>query len=326
MWLVMVLLSGPTPKCASDIIDWFLFQTVMLFWRTMSGMQLDIESLRVLLAVLESGGFTRAAERLQMGQSAVSRKVQRLEEKAGQPLLIRDGHALRPTRAGRALLPDARAMVDLHDQAAARLQSSDLSGSVSLSCNGEIDMQQVAAVLGAFRRRHPGTEVKFAVDHSGSLVDWVDAGEVDVGIFQVADEVKRPTDIHLWTEDLVFVTSAADPFADQPIPFLDFGNCCYYNDFVHATLERAGIAFQTVFSAATSADVRAAVQAGIGVAAMSSRYLGGDVVEWRPPVPVDPLPQINNIIRAVPGERPEVVAALVETIRNELRCPDVVTA
>ncbi len=281
-------------------------------------MQLDIESLRVLLTVLETGGMTSAAERLHMGQSAVSRKVQRLEDKAGQPLLIRDGHTLRPTRAGRALLPDAKAMVELHDQAAARLSCSELSGTVSLSSNGEVDMAQIASLLGAFRRRHPATDVAFSVDHTGGLSDWVDAGELDVVILQVIDAALRPTDIKLWTEDLVFVTSASDPFVDQPIPFLDFGDCCYYNEFTHGILERAGISFRTVFSAASSKDVRAAVQAGIGVAVMSARYLGGDVVEWKPPAPLDPLPHINQIIRTVPGERPEVVSALVETIRNEL--------
>ncbi len=282
-------------------------------------MQLDIESLRVLLTVLDTGGMTSAAQRLHMGQSAVSRKVQRLEERVGQPLLIRDGHTLRPTRAGRALIPDAKEMIELHDRAAARLESSELLGNISLSSNGEIDMVQIASLLGAFRRRHPGTEVEFSVDHTGALQDWVDAGDLDVAIFQVTDEALRPTDIKLWTEKLVFVTSASDPFADQPVPFLDFGDHCYYNEFTHGIFERAGVAFRTVFSAASSNDVRAAVQAGIGVATMSARYLGDDVVEWKPPVELEPLPHINQIIRTVPGERPEAVAALVETIRNELR-------
>ncbi len=282
-------------------------------------MQLDIESLRVLLTVLDTGGMTSAAQRLHMGQSAVSRKVQRLEERVGQPLLIRDGHTLRPTRAGRALIPDAKEMIELHDRAAARLESSELLGNISLSSNGEIDMVQIASLLGAFRRRHPGTEVEFSVEHTGALQDWIDAGDLDVAIFQVTDEALRPTDIKLWTEKLVFVTSASDPFADQPVPFLDFGDHCYYNEFTHGIFERAGVAFRTVFSAASSNDVRAAVQAGIGVATMSARYLGDDVVEWKPPVELEPLPHINQIIRTVPGERPEAVAALVETIRNELR-------
>jgi len=281
-------------------------------------MQLDIESLRVLLAVLDHGGMTRAAERLHMGQSAVSRRVQRLEDRVGISLLIRDGHTLRPTREGRAILADARAMVDLHDRAVARLESSDLEGHVKLASNGEIDTSQIAAILGAFRRRHPGATVDFTVDHTGSLIDWVEAGSIDVGIFQVAEDSVRTGDHRLWEEDLVWVASATEPFAECPIPILDFGHCCYYNTFTHAILTGAGLEHRTAFSAPTSAEVRAAVQAGIGVAVMSARYLGGDVVEWEPPIELEPLPRISQVIRTVPGERSEAIDELVQTVKNEL--------
>lgn len=286
--------------------------------RYVEDMQLDIESLRVLLAVLDHGGMTRAAERLHMGQSAVSRKVQRLEDRVGRPLLIRDGHALRPTREGRALLTDARAMVDLHDRAVARLESSDLEGKVRLASNGEIDTSQIAAILGAFRRRHPGATVDFTVDHTGALVDWVEEGSIDVAIFQTTEDGVRKTDHRLWSEDLVWVTSSNESFVDGTIPMLDFGSCCYYNTFTHSILTNAGIDHRTAFSAPTSVDVRAAVQSGIGVAVMSARYLGDDVVEWEPPAELEPLPTIIQVIRTVPGERSEAVKALVETIRNEL--------
>ena len=281
-------------------------------------MQLDVESLRVLLAVLDHGGMTRAAERLHMSQSAVSRKVQRLEDRVGRPLLIRDGHTLRPTRDTRALLDDARTMVELHDRAAARLQNSDLEGNVRLASNGEIDTTQIAAILGAFRCRHPGATVDFTVDHTGALVDWVEEGEVDVAIFQTTEEGVRPTDIRLWEEDLVWVTSENESFSDQPIPILDFGDHCYYNSFTHTILDNAGIEFRTAFSAPTSFDVRAAVEAGIGVAVMSSRYACGEVIEWRSPVELAPLPKITQVIRTVPGERSEAVDVLVDTIRTEL--------
>jgi DNA-binding transcriptional LysR family regulator len=280
-------------------------------------MQLDVESLRVLLAVLDTGGMTSAARQLHLSQSAVSRKVSRLEERAGQPLLIRDGHTLRPTRAARELLPDARAMVKLHDGAVARLESSDLEGTVRLSANGEVDIAQIATVLGVFKRRHPGAEVDFSVDNSGSLTTRIDNAEIDVALFQVSDESLRADDVVLWSEELLFVSSASDDHSTQPIPFLDF-DCCFYNEHTHAALGEAGIEFKTVFSAATSATVRAAVQAGIGVAAMSSSYIGGDVVEWKPPAEVGELPQIHQVLRTVPGEPSDVLAALVDTIRAEL--------
>ena len=280
-------------------------------------MQLDVESLRVLLAVLDSGGMTSAARQLHISQSAVSRKVSRLEDRIGQPLLIRDGHDLRPTRAARELLPDARAMVALHDGAVARLASSDLEGRVKLSSNSEIDIAKIAAVLGLFRRRHPCADIEFSVDNSGSLTDRIDRAEIDIALIQVSDESLRPTDIVLWSEDLVFVSSASDDHTAQPVPFLDF-DCCFYNRYTHAALEAAGIEFKTVFSAASSVTVRAAVQAGIGVAAMSSSYLGGDVVTWKPPAEVGDLPRIHQVVRTVPGEPSDAVTALVETIRNEL--------
>lgn len=280
--------------------------------------QLDIESLRVLLAVLDSGGMTKAADRLDLGQSAVSRKVQRLEQRVGRPLLIRDGHTLRPTREGRTLLSDARAMVELHDRAVARLKSSDLTGTVKLSCNGEINTGQIASLLGTFKHRHPGANVEFTLDHSGSLVDWIDKGTIDVAVFQVTDGERRPTDIELWTENLSWVTSASSCFNDDPVPLIDFGTHCHYNEFTQRILDGAGVGYRSVFSATSSVDVGAAVAAGIGVAVMSTRYVCGEIVEWQPPVELDPLPQVTQVIRTVPGERPDAVAALIETIQKEL--------
>ncbi len=281
-------------------------------------LQLDIESMRTLLAVLDYGGMTRAAERLNMGQSAVSRKIQRLEERVGRPLLIRDGHAVRPTREGRLLLSDARAMVELHDRAVARLASSEVTGTVKLGCNGEINSSRIASLLRTFKYRHPGATVEFTLDHTGSLVDWVEDGLIDLAIFQVGEEMVRPTDITLWTEDLQWVTSAAEASPGEPVPIVDFGTHCYYNEFTQKILNDAGVEWCRVFSAASSADVGAAVALGIGVAVMSTRYISDEVTEWQPPVELDPLPRVTQIIRSVPGERPDAVAALIETVQSEL--------
>lgn len=281
-------------------------------------MQLDIESLRALLAVIDYGGMTKAAEHLHLGQSAVSRKIQRLEERVGNPLLIRDGHTLRPTREGRSLLADARAMIELHDRSVARLQSSDLTGTVRLSSNGEVNTCQIASLLGTFKCRHPGACVEFTLDHTGDLTNWVEDGVIDLAIFQVTEDKLQPGDIELWTEQLYWVTSGDLPPHDGTIPLIDFGVHCYYNKFVHKILGDADVPFRTVFSASSSLDVGAAVEAGIGVAVLGARYINDSIVEWRPPVELDPLPKVTQIIRSVPGERPDAVAALIETIQTEL--------
>ncbi len=261
--------------------------------------------------------MTRAAERLHMSQSAVSRKVQRLEDRVGRPLFIRDGHDLRLTRDGRILVADARKIVDLHDAAVARLESSDLTGTVRLASNGEVNPCQIASLIGTFKHRHRHARVEFALDHTGALSQDVDEGKIDIAVLQVDKAHLRETDIVLWEEDLVWTTSVADNFNESPVPMIDFGVHCYYNDFTHLLLNEAGIEFMPVFSASSSIDVTAAVEAGIGVAVLSRRYLGPDVVEWDPPAEIGPLPQVLQVVRIVPGERPEAVDALVALIQSE---------
>jgi len=110
-------------------------------------MNLDVESLRTLLAVLDHGGMTAAAKHLDLSQSAVSWKIKRLEERVGKALLIRDGHSLRPTSEGRALIDDARTIVEVHDRAVCRLRMSELSGTVRLGSNTETRTRRVGVAF-----------------------------------------------------------------------------------------------------------------------------------------------------------------------------------
>ena len=115
-------------------------------------MQLDIESMRTYLAVLDWGSMTRAASQLDLTQSAVSWKIKRLEQRVGRPLLIRDGHELRPSQAGRILLDEARAIVEAHDRVAHRLESPEFTGRVRVGSNEEVGASRMAGILGRFNQ------------------------------------------------------------------------------------------------------------------------------------------------------------------------------
>jgi DNA-binding transcriptional LysR family regulator len=103
-------------------------------------MQIDVEALRALLLVVEHGSITRAARALHLSRSAVSWRMKRLEEHVGQELIVRDGRALRPSRAGRAILDDARTLVETHDRIARRLDSADLTGDVTVGADNDVDV------------------------------------------------------------------------------------------------------------------------------------------------------------------------------------------
>ncbi|MFK7916741.1 MAG: LysR family transcriptional regulator [Ilumatobacter sp.] len=277
-----------------------------------------MESLRTLLAVLDHGGMTRAAQQLHLSQSAVSWKIKRLEERVGRPLLIRDGRTIRPTRDARALVDDARSMVEIHDRAAGRLMNTDLTGTVKVGSNEEVDPADMASLLGRFKRTHPGATVEFLIDHTEELARAVDDGEIDVAIIQVDDDHLRLTDTVLWTDELRWVTGG-DAIIDQsPLPLITFGCHCFYRTMSEPLLDAAGIEHTVTFSASSISGVRAAIVAGLGVGVLGSRYIDGDVVAWRPGADLPRLPTIHQIVRTVPGDTVDVTNALVAAISAEL--------
>lgn len=86
-------------------------------------MDLDLGAVRTFLAVVDGGRFTEAADRLDMTQQAVSKRIARLESGLGVPLLSRSRTGVRLTEDGAAFLPHARALVSLADQATAMLRA-----------------------------------------------------------------------------------------------------------------------------------------------------------------------------------------------------------
>src|SRR5258708_34429906 len=79
----------------------------------------DLELLRSFVSVVDSGGFTRAGERVHRTQSTVSQQIKRLEEDVGQPLLNRTAKDVTPTEAGERLVSYARRLFSLPEEARA---------------------------------------------------------------------------------------------------------------------------------------------------------------------------------------------------------------
>jgi len=280
-------------------------------------MQLDVESLRTFLAVLDHGGMTRAAEQLHLSQSAVSWKIRRLEDRVGRPLFLREGHSLRLSRDGRALEEDARLIVEVHDRAVSRLESSELSGTVRLGSNEEVAASHMAAVLGRFTRLHPSARVEFVIRDSESLVEQVDAGDIDVAVVQVGEESLRPDDVVLWSDQLLWVTCCETPYQAGVVPLITFGENCFYRPLSEPILDAHGIEHVVAFSGPSATGVYAAVGAGLGVAVLAERFVGGDVVEWKRGASLGPLPVVYQIARSS-QERSELTEALLGAFAEEL--------
>jgi DNA-binding transcriptional LysR family regulator len=149
---------------------------------------MELRQLEYLVAVVDDGGFTRAAERLHVAQPGVSAQIRRLEAELGQELLERSARGVRPTAAGEAVLPYARAAIAAVRgvRAAVDELSGLLHGRVAVGTVTSYGALPVPDVLAEFHRRHPAVEITLGEDTSDRLFDGVREGRVDLAVAGLA--------------------------------------------------------------------------------------------------------------------------------------------
>src|ERR1035437_5149890 len=121
------------------------------------GSALDIRRLSLFLAVVEHGGFTRAAQAVHISQPALSQAIAELEAELGGPLFHRLGRTVELTDAGGALAGPARGV--LREIAAARQFIREVNklsrGGLDLSALPTLSTDPLPALLGAYRQAYP---------------------------------------------------------------------------------------------------------------------------------------------------------------------------
>jgi DNA-binding transcriptional LysR family regulator len=122
---------------------------------------LELAWVKSWLAVIDAGGFARAADRIYLSQPRVSAHVANLERALGYTLIDRKARPLTLTDEGQRFLPRARAILAALDDAVAELQSTETSvtGRVTLASFTSASSEFVPGVISAIRGDHPGVEV-----------------------------------------------------------------------------------------------------------------------------------------------------------------------
>ena len=135
--------------------------------------------LRTFDAVARSGTFTRAAKRLNVSQSTVSRHINKLEEMAGSPLLIHST-PLELTQRGVALLDAIEPMVHAALAAHAVLEDiPEVSGQVTVSTVGELIRWSLVDQLSGFYAEHPQVQLRLLASNQ---VSRLASGEADIAL------------------------------------------------------------------------------------------------------------------------------------------------
>jgi DNA-binding transcriptional LysR family regulator len=145
---------------------------------------MDVEGVRTFLAIVELGGFTRAAERLHRSQPAISRRLDILEHELGAPLFERARGRVRLTDAGRAFLPHAEAaLASLRDgRDAVRGLHEGAGGAISLALVGTLADTHIVEALRRFAAQASKVRLELRTATSREVTELVRRGEATLGL------------------------------------------------------------------------------------------------------------------------------------------------
>ena len=145
---------------------------------------MELHQLRYVLAVVDEGTFTAAADAVRISQSGVSAQIAKLERELGVSLLERSTRRVTPTAAGDHLIPVIRAAVDAVD--AVRDTASAIRGVVAgrlrVGTVGGLGWPPVFDALADLHTAHPGLDISVVESAAVPLIERVRAGEIDLAV------------------------------------------------------------------------------------------------------------------------------------------------
>jgi DNA-binding transcriptional LysR family regulator len=246
--------------------------------------RMTLEQLRVFVAVAERQHITRAAEALNLAQSAASAAIATLEARHGAKLFDRVGRGITLTEAGSLFLVEARAVLARAESA--ELVLSELAGlkrgTLTVQASQTIAGYWLPRHLVAFRRAHPGIDIRLTIGNTAQVAAAVHLGGADLGFVEgLIDDAALSVE-QVARDQIVVVVGPEHPWVTGgPIEPRQF----FESEWVlrepgsgtrsafEAALQRHGLAARDLSVALelpSNEAVRAAVEAGMGATALSA--------------------------------------------------------
>jgi DNA-binding transcriptional LysR family regulator len=238
----------------------------------------DSEAIQSFMAVAEELNFRRAAERLHVDQSALSRRIQRLEAQVGFELFARSTREVRLTEAGRVFYEDNRRTLALLQEAVenARRVAEGKAGHLRIGYMAFAAIGVMPRVVRAFRAEHPDISVQITYIRTQGQKLALARGEIDVGFMIGPFEHRDFATLKMSEERLLAVLPIEHWLVTRPRIYLrDLAECevilgdklqwDFYRDLVADIFSAQGLTLRTTLEASSTLGILGLVAAGLGV-------------------------------------------------------------
>lgn len=261
---------------------------------------MEMYQFRQLLAVAEANSFTRAADRLNVSQPALSAGISKLEDELGVVLVHRDRRAVQLTKHGQRLAARARQVLEICSTARAEMRANDPFDTIALGAMTSLPIDKISTIAKTCISAFPEISFDFREGSSAELHAMLDKDKLDLAFTSSRSDKDDPLEARLMEESYVLACHVDHPLAHRgSISLSDIDG----ENFVLRTSCEARRATQDIMSergirtkvtARTAQDDRAfnLVAAGIGVAVMPALFSGPGVAR----VPISDLPITRTLV------------------------------
>jgi DNA-binding transcriptional LysR family regulator len=289
-----------------------------------------LHQLRTFRAVAEQLSFSAAAHELSISQPSVSYQVKELEAVLGLPLIDRLGKRVRLTEAGEVLYEYARRMLTLLDEATLVMEQMRgiERGTLRVGASTTVGIYVIPLALGAYKKLHPNLALSLEIGARETLQERVKRGVLDLAVLSlpIADPDLESTSF--MDDELVMVVPAGHPLAGRSnLTLRDFtGESFLMREpgsgtriAVQMASRAAGVSLQVGMELGSNGAIKHAVEAGLGVAVLSSHAIelerrGGGLVV----VDIEGFPILRpwSIVHLRRRQLPSAVGQFIEFLRD----------
>jgi len=262
---------------------------------------MDLRQLRFFLEVAESGGFTKAADKLNTAQSAVSLAIKKLEDELEVKLFDRRDRRVTLTAEGETLVKNAK---DIFRRVAqARQEIADLRGllrgEVQVGLTPVLSSFFFPKIISTFKRQFPALKISVTGDSASNIQRKIESGTLDIGILE--GKISGQLDSHhLLREEVVACVHRYHPFAKKKTcttrellaePLVQFQKGYYIREIIDELAEKEGLVPTVMAESNLLSLVSSMVKEELGLAFMLKMAVGNDPeivkISWDPPIYLD---------------------------------------
>jgi LysR family transcriptional regulator, low CO2-responsive transcriptional regulator len=248
---------------------------------------MDLRQLEMFQAIVETGSFTRAGEKLFVSQSAISRQIKLLEEELGGQIFRRIHKRIHLTPAGELLLRYSRRV--FNELRLMRSEFADLThlrrGSLHLAGGMSVCTYLFPELLKEYRRRYPGIEVKIATGITEEILRMLRANEIDLALLSLPFGDPDLEVVPALSEELVLVMDEANPLAgSEKVRFSDLTSHTFIHfergsntrKLIDRILEEEGIQFGNTMELQNVEITKPLVARGLGISFVPFPAVAGE--------------------------------------------------